>query len=666
MEIIDRIRNPLWSKKWICISLLLMFIGMIGASKIQTDFGEIQIEKLQIATDGGKSISAYLYRPSNVRSDSKLPIVIVCAGTYASKEQLGLVYTELPRRGVAVLTFDTYMHGLSSGGTEPYSRFAWQDAGMIALVEYVYHNLDYIDKGKISIMGHSLGGRVVSNTLIHYGLAYEDALAEAKLPNSDGGEAVTANEQAYAKAQNKVYAALGLGVVTTEISFGQKREGLNMSSHGIIGAPEGKKFPSMAYSNIAVCNGIYDEFYRGIYRSEGNIYPLTEHPDMLRLVNVPNGLNLTKLELNKFYGNAEDGTLRIIYNPPTYHSFVRFSSDSVKAIVHFFTKVFDLKTTVSPDSQVWFTKELFNALSFIGALLFMTPFAGLLINIPFFASIQKSIPEKLPALQGTRNKVVFWSIGLVNSFIAYWLLLPSSRLADAIWSVQTKQNVLTYSFPQKMTNFVLVWATLCALVTLAIFLLHYFTSAKKNGITAERMGLGFDIKEIGKNLLLALSVVGTLAVIVAIANFFFNLDFRFLPMAIKVLKPEHVYYVLFYAPLYFFFFFMVSLSTNGLFRMEGQPEWLNLLACGFLNVLGLAIAQISMVVEMTSTLSHSFGPISLNMMSTYHLLVLLFVLPYLCRYLFRLTGKVWLGAMITCLFIVLCSVPNTMLHVPVQ
>ena len=72
------------------------------------------------------------------------------------------------------------MHGLSSGGTEPYDQFAWTDAGMIALVEFAAANLDFVDTGRIGVTGHSLGGRIISNTLAHYGVAYEKALAQAQ------------------------------------------------------------------------------------------------------------------------------------------------------------------------------------------------------------------------------------------------------------------------------------------------------------------------------------------------------------------------------------------------------------------------------------------------------------------------------------------------------
>jgi len=58
---------------------------------------------------------------------------------------------------------------------------------MIALVEFAAANLDFVDTGRIGVTGHSLGGRIISNTLAHYGVAYEKALAQAQEPDSEGG-----------------------------------------------------------------------------------------------------------------------------------------------------------------------------------------------------------------------------------------------------------------------------------------------------------------------------------------------------------------------------------------------------------------------------------------------------------------------------------------------
>jgi len=152
--------------------------------------------------------------------------------------------------------------------------------------------------------------------------------------------------------------------------------------------------------------------------------------------------------------------------------------------------------------------------------------------------------------------------------------------------------------------------------------------------------------------------------VVFLANYFFVADFRIWVLAIKVFKPIHIIYAVTYAVMFFPYYFMVSVSTNSSRRVEGQKEWVNLLICGIGNILGLALMQFVMYSNVYATGINPYGTACLNCIQTYQLLVLLFIVPYLCRYLLKLTGKVWLGGMISCLTVVTINVANSMLHIP--
>ena len=214
-----------------------------------------------------------------------------------------------------------------------------------------------------------------------------------------------------------------------------------------------------------------------------------------------------------------------------------------------------------------------------------------------------------------------------------------------------------------MTNFIFIWATLCGIVALALFLVAWRYN-KRNGVQFDHLGIRVSVKNFFKSVLLALCVLGAIVIIAVAVNYFFTLDFRFLTLGFKSFKPIHLLYAAFYSILFFFYYTISSIMTNSLLRVDGQPEWLNLLLAGLSNVGGLLVAQIAMVVIMSSSLNNPFSKITLNLMTTYHLVILLFVVPYVNRYLYKLTGKVWLGAAFNCFFIVLMSVASNMLHVP--
>lgn len=660
----DKVRSKKWAIKWLCIGLVLILISCFGASVLQTNFYQTQVYTFRVPTQDGKYLSCNMYRPKTATSENKVPLVIATAGTYASKEQMDIPGIELSRRGIAVITFDPYMHGLSSGGTEPYSEFAWTDAGMIALVEFAAANLDFVDTSRIGVTGHSLGGRIISNTLAYYGVAYEKALAQAESPDSDGGETITDEELAYAQAQNKVTAAFASGVQTSEISFGVKDD--TFAVHGILGAPEDKEMPKRAYASVAVYNGFNDEFGRGNYQIDGVAYDLSVHPDMISLVNsvLPEDEKLETIELEHYYGSAEDNTLRIVYNPPEVHAYERFSTTEAAAISDFFTTAFRMENPIEPGNQFWLIKEGFNFLGFIGMFLLLVPLASLFLRLPFFAGIVSDTPAKLPALKSGKSKLIFWGTWLFSAVVSWQFFLPAIDISTAIFPVQAGQNQLTWLFPQKMTNFIWVWAIFNAIVGLLLFWLSYRFFGKKNGVTPDQWGLKISAVQLGKTLLLALIVAACFFSVVFVANYFFVVDFRIWVLAIKVFKPIHIVYALSYAVMFFPYYFMVSLSTNGSRRVAGQKEWVNLLICGVGNILGLALMQAVMYINVYATGINPYGTACLNCIQTYQLLVLLLILPYLCRYLFRLTGKIWLGAMLGCLTIVTINVANSMLHIP--
>lgn len=657
------VRSKKWAVKWLVVGLVLILISCLGASALQTNFYKTQVYTFKVPTSGGKYLSCNMYRPQNATAENKVPLVIATAGTYASKEQMDIPGIELSRRGVAVITFDPYMHGMSSGGTEPYSEFAWTDAGMIALVEFASANLDFIDSSRIGVTGHSLGGRIISNTLAYYGVEYEKALEEAQDEASDGGTQITPKELAYAESCNKVMSAFAAGVQTSEIAFGIKDD--TFAVHGIVGAPKDKEMPKRAYASVAVYNGYNDEFGRGNYQVDGVAHDLTVHPDMISLVNSVLDEKLETIEMEHFYGNAADHTLRVVYNPPEVHAYERFSTTEAAALSDFFTKSFEMPNPIASANQLWLIKELFNFLGFIGMFLLLVPITSLFMRLPYFAGLATLVPDKLPALSSTKSKLIFWGTWLLSALLSWQFFLPAIDISTAIFPIQSKQSVLTWLFPQKMTNFVWVWAMFNAIVGLFLFWLSYRLFGSKSGVTSKQWGIRTTGKELFKTLLLTLLVGLSFFSVVFAANYFFVTDFRLWVLAIKVFKPIHIPYAVSYAVLFFPYYFMVSVSTNSSRRVAGQKEWLNLLICGIGNILGLALMQMVMYTNVYSNGINPYGTACLNCIQTYQLLVLLFIVPYLCRYLFKLTGKVWLGAMVSCFIVVTINVANSMLHIPV-
>ena len=139
--------------------ILLIFIVSFFASKVQNSWGSVNIQQIKIPTENGQWVVADLFKPLSATKDNPAPVVIVIPGFQRSKETLSNISIELSRRGMVVISIDPYAQGGSSSSMQ--RRAATKEGyGMFAIVEYISNtdNLNYIDKSKIGVTGHSAGG----------------------------------------------------------------------------------------------------------------------------------------------------------------------------------------------------------------------------------------------------------------------------------------------------------------------------------------------------------------------------------------------------------------------------------------------------------------------------------------------------------------------------
>ena len=331
-----------WALKMLSICLVLIFISCIGASLLQTSGGKVQVRYFSIPSDNGKWISGTLFKPVAATAENPVPLVITSHGYLNNNEMQDITGIELSRRGIAVIAMDAYYHGDSSASQYGYTESSAEEGmGMIPLVEYACTMLDYVDKDRIGITGHSMGGGITWNVARHYGRLYQAALDEAQLPDSDGGAEITEEEQAAADAVNKVYAAFPVSQIRAAT----------------------EEAMSEIHCNFGANFGFYDE---GAYRCVNGDGDLHDAPEAMILINsiLPEDQKLTEtVEIGKMYGDPSDGTLRVVYNPHEIHPWQHFSSKSAGYMAEFFTTAFGMNNPIPTSNQTWRVKELFNLIT---------------------------------------------------------------------------------------------------------------------------------------------------------------------------------------------------------------------------------------------------------------------------------------------------------------
>jgi hypothetical protein len=299
----------------------------------------------------------------------------------------------------------------------------------------------------------------------------------------------------------------------------------------------------------------------------------------------------------------------------------------------------------------------------ITAMVMLLPLSKVLLSLRTFNSLIKEIPNPLP-VQNRKSKIIFWSIFFLGALIACLSYIPMVDAAKNIF-VAASSRELTWFFPQRMNNSVMLWASFNGIIGLILFTLSYQLFGKKHGVSSNSWGFEANINYLAKTFALALLIFSIYYSFLFLIYFIFHVDYRFWFMGVRIFQPELLIVLAMYAPFFFIFFFSNSLRVNGAMRIEGQPEWLSMLIAGFANSLGLLLIIVIQYLTFakTGTVFWTTNWLSVNLL--FAIVPMMFVLPYFNRYFFYMTGRIYLGPMVTTLIFIMILSTNTVLYLPI-
>ena len=468
--------------KSLLICLSIIFVSSYIASLIQSSFNKVEIELKELKTDNAQTLVYDLYKPKIATKKNKVPFVIVVPGFQRSKEALSNIAIELSRRGMAVALIDPYAQGMSSSSI---SRIAatTQGYGMFALVDYAYDgNFPFVDPKKIASTGHSMGGNAAIRGADYFG---KKAIQENK--------------------KSKLHSVYVSGYVLT------LRDEILKDSK----------------SNMGISYALYDE---GAFRNElkgwdsGN---MEIAPESLRVINnvLSNENKIDKVELGKYYGDKKDRSLRVVFNEKLLHPFQPYNKEATSNQLNYFDKVLGFPNKINSSNQIWQFKELFTLINMVVSLLMLIPLTKLFLKLKFYSSLIKPVPDPLPK-QSKKGKIVFWTIFFISATIACISFIPMVDLAKILF-VDAANRELTWFFPQRMNNSVMLWAALNGTIGLIIFVLSYYFFGRHHGTQKESWGLNISLFDFTKTLLLGLLVFSAYYLILFLITIFFILTIDF-------------------------------------------------------------------------------------------------------------------------------------------
>ena len=602
--------------------LAILFLSSLFASQIQSNFGKTNISLERLDTGDGQYIYYDLYKPETATELTKAPFIAIIPGFQRSKEALSNVAIELSRRGHVVGLIDPYAQGLSSSSK---SRIAatTQGYGMFALIEHIHGSDDYlyINKNLLGSTGHSMGGNAAIRGADYFG---KDAIKNDK-------ESIL----------HSIYISGYVLTLRDEIL-------------------------KNARSNIGVSYALYDE---GAFRNELKGWDAADMriaPESLRTVNSIFAENekLEIVELNKMYGNIDDKTARIIFNEALLHPFQPYNKEAMANQLYYFDEVFDSPIKKDSYDQIWQFKEFLTLLNMVVSFLLLIPLTKNLLKISFFSIIVKKVPEPLP-VQNRKSKIIFWSLISFSALVACVTFIPMVEVAKYLFPEAATRN-LTWFFPQRMNNSVMLWALFNGTLGLILFFLSYYMFGKKHGVKQNSWGLGISLNELFRTVILALSIFAIYYLILYVIYALFHIDYRFWFMGVRVFQPEMLLVLAMYFPFFFVFFFSNSLRVNGAMRFSGQSENVSRLIGGLANSGGLILIIIIQYVVFwwTGTVYWTTNWLSVNLL--FGIVPIMFILPYFNRIFFQITGRVYLGPLVTCLIFIMILSTNTVVYLPLN
>ena len=592
------------ARLWLCISLALILLCGIVVSAVQTDGGKVVMKELNLETDAGYSMSAYLFIPPTASAENPVPGIVTSHGYLNNKEMQDANYVELARRGYVVLAIDQPCHGdsevLANNGADGVYN------GALAL-----SRMPFVDVSKIGVTGHSMGGMSCNRAI-----ASDNAALEAGLYDTRVISAVLLN------CADATY-------VDADGNFANIYGG----------------------RDIAILSAQYDEFFHKYTDDQG---VAREAPFFMEGINAQSFLNFGEdpagkpaLQADTIYTRQVDGeeAIRVIYRPDIIHPWSHFSAKATKSVIEFFDAAFGAPTAIASTNQTWQWKEAFNFVGLIGFAIFLCAFSILMVFTPKFEDLRADEPVEPAKVADKKGLLWFWcslAVGALFSMLIYrWILNVGTGMKVG----QTEAMGLG------------LWSTLCGLFTILSMVVFYFAYGKKNGMNLKAVGAAIGFKKLLKTILLAFIVVIVGYGLIFVLDYFFFADFRIWTLALKAFELPILRFWP-YMLLFLTFYIASSVATN-CFNYNNVGGKFN----GILNALFVTLPALILPWMQYATYYGAkhmlWGGDAMHILWLFPIVLILFGSTIINRVIYKATKNPYLGGIINALIVGILTITNT-------
>jgi pimeloyl-ACP methyl ester carboxylesterase len=389
--------------------------------------------------------------------------------------------------------------------------------------------------------------------------------------------------------------------------------------------------------NVALVFAQYEEFSDLMWGVE-RARDVTQSPKLWAMFGTQG-----PVEPGKVYGDIAQGTARVLYTPAITHPDEHISHEAIGYSLDWFAKTLGGGTPLPSDDQIWFRKELGTLIALIGFVALLLGVFDALLEAPVFSQLR--LPRPGPGTpQQTTAKGGRWTLAfLLTAFIPALTYYPAFALAGTFVTPSAW-------LPQGITNQIMVWAIINAIITLALM-----PFAPKR---AKSAGL------IVPSILIALVTIIIGYAALWLCDLAFKIDFRFWIVALKLMSAKQFLIFLIYL-LPFTVFFVVALhvlhrnfSSRGASRVALYLTNILALTLGFVVLLALQYGTLWLSGKLYNPLPDP-GFVPLSTIVAIQFVPLLAIAAIIATFTWRRTGSSLPGALICALFVTWYIVAGT-------
>lgn len=711
----------------LAVCIVLILIATVIGSAVQTAGWSATVQDLRNATnsgtitltpvdDGPNAVakkytlkgsvgSGILFTPKKASAEHPAPAVAFCHGLYNNREMQLQNAIEMVRRGYVVLVIDNVNHGHNDGASE--SAFSGQS--FLAAVKYLY-NLPCVDKAKIAVSGHSMGGSETNGALrldavldgnqtnanftagTNMGLI-SAALTQANNAASTIGKTVIAVGNVKASSDEFFYSSTLKEPTYVPVNK-DSVTALNYTNYYLKVGDEyvkqtaADKFrPSKQYYNLT--NRGNSTFYlqssqavaftRGL--SNAQIQALADWTTVNGGIYANGQLIAQPDAKGKLASVATKGaalasatnSIRVIYEARETHPMNHFSTKTAAHVVDFFYNAFGTVEGykyIAPTNQTWWVKEAFSLLGFLGLFGLLFPVTDILLQTRLFASLKGEVSEAPMLLKKPRKHVSYWLGGILTAWFGAYSL--KNLQAGGKWlSVQGLNTLFQSSEGYIYANIgpIAMWGIYCAIFAVAVTAIiwvinrgiNVFAYGDDASAHDEHPFEGFKIRSwqnVLKTIVLAVILVSVFYGVINIIWSWTTVDFRIWTFDLRVFNMDRIVSMLKYVP-FFLVFYMVSAAMGQNYRVKDLPEWATIAINVFFNVIGIMILFWHQNSYFINTGALIDGSNKLFFIACYPIIPCVAVATVVARRMYTRTGNAWLAGLVNALIMTFLACANT-------